>query len=124
MAGTQRIKYATDSGSVFYVIVDEATGIDEVIGDPPAGAATEAMTIRVTRNTKEVGIRPRYVLLGRTIGTAGESNCLVQTGMRYKKVAIPTRARLDAIEVGTNADTFTIGGQLYTALRVENEDIQ
>lgn len=68
MAGIQRLKYATDKGSVFNVLLDEADGIDTLIGAQPTGDYTENMTVRVSKNRKEVGIKPRFVLLTRTIG--------------------------------------------------------
>jgi len=119
MPGLQRVKYQTNNDNIFNVILDDNTGISALIGTIPTAAYTENMTIRVTKNTKEVGIRPRMVLLTRTIGeNAADENCLVQTGERYKRVPIPTKARWDAI--ADNA-TFTIGGTTYKVAKKINE---
>jgi hypothetical protein len=112
MAGIQRVKYQTDADSIFNVLLDQNTGIDTLIGTVPTGAYTENMTIRVSKNNKEVGIRPRQVLLTRNIGgTTADANCLVQTADRYKRVPIPTKARWDTIALQSK---FTIGGTEYT----------
>jgi hypothetical protein len=111
MAGIQRLKYQTNNDSIFNVLLDDNTGIDTLIGTQPTADYTENMTIRVSKNNKEVGIRPRQVLLTRTIGgTAPDANCLVQTGERYKRVPIPTKTRWDAIALQSS---FTIGGTEY-----------
>lgn len=119
MAGLQRVKYETDAGSIFNVILDDNTGVDTFIGTIPTGSYTENMTIRVTKNNKEVGIRPRMVLLTRTIASGEpDANCLVQTGERYKRIPIPTKTRWDAI---ADKSTHTIGGTVYTVKKKINE---
>lgn len=119
MPGIQRLKYETNNGSIFNVLLDDNTGVDSLIGSPPTGEYTENMTIRISKNNKEVGIRPRQVLLSRNIGgNAAEANCLVQTATRYKRVAIPTEARWDAIALNAK---FTIGGTEYTVSKKVNE---
>ena len=119
MAGIQRLKYETNAGSIFNVLLDEAAGVDAVIGAAPAGAYTENMTIRVSKNNKEVGIRPRQVLLAREIGDSDTvSNCLVQGATRYKRLPIPTQARWDAIALNSK---FTIAGTEYTVTKKINE---
>lgn len=119
MAGIQRLKYETNNGSIFNVLLDDNSGVDALIGTPPSGEYTENMTIRISKNNKEVGIRPRQVLLSRNIGgTAADANCLVQTATRYKRVAIPTETRWDAIALNAK---FTIGGTEYTVSKKVNE---
>lgn len=121
MAGIQRLKYATDKGSVFNVLLDEAEGIDTLIGSQPTGDYTENMTVRVSKNRKEVGIKPRVVLLTRTIGNPDTiTNCLVQGADRYKRVPIPTLERWDTIELQSD---FTIGGTAYTVQKKIAEEI-
>lgn len=121
MAGIQRLKYATDKGSVFNVLLDEADGIDTLIGAQPTGDYTENMTVRVSKNRKEVGIKPRFVLLTRTIGDPDTiTNCLIQGADRYKRVPIPTLTRWNAIALQSN---FTIGGTAYTVQKKIAEEI-
>ena len=74
MPGIQRVKYQTANDSIFNVLLDDNTGVDTLIGTPPAGEYTENMTIRVSKNNKEVGIRPRQVLL-----TCGDVAALART---------------------------------------------
>ena len=121
MAGIQRLKYATDKGSVFNVLLDEADGIDTLIGAQPTGDYTENMTVRVSKNRKEVGIKPRFVLLTRTMGDPDTiTNCLIQGADRYKRVPIPTLARWNAIALQSN---FTIGGTGYAVPKKIAEEI-
>lgn len=121
MAGIQRLKYATDKGSVFNVLLDEADGIDTLIGTQPTGDYTENMTVRVSKNRKEVGIKPRFVLLTRTIGDPDTiTNCLIQGADRYKRVPIPTLTRWN--EIALQSD-FTIGGTAYTVQKKIAEEI-
>lgn len=122
MPAIQRLKYQTNNDSIFNVLLDDSTGVDAVIGTAPTGEYTENMTIRVSKNNKEVGIRPRQVLLTRAIGTADQiTNCLVQDGTRYKRLPIPTEARWDAIALNAK---FTIAGTEYTVAKKINELIQ
>lgn len=121
MAGIQRLKYETDKGNVFNVLLDEAEGIDTLIGTQPTGDYTENMTVRVSKNRREVGIKPRRVLLTRTIGNPDTiTNCLIQGADRYKAVPIPTLTRWDAIEL---QDAFTIGGTAYTVQKKISEEV-
>ena len=121
MAGIQRLKYATDKGSVFNVLLDEADGIDTLIGAQPTGDYTENMTVRVSKNRKEVGIKPRFVLLTRTIGDPDTiTNCLIQGADRYKRVPIPTLTRWNAIALQSS---FTIGGTAYIVQKKIAEEI-
>lgn len=121
MAGTKRYKYQTDNGSIFNVIVDDASGASTFIGTEPGGSYTENMTIRGSKNNKEVGISPRQVLLTRSINAgAADSNCLIQIGERYKRIAILTKTRWDAITL--NSDV-TIGGQAYKVTKKLNEKV-
>lgn len=121
MAGIQRVKYQTNNGSIFNVLLDQASGIDTLIGTAPTAAYTENMTIMVSKNNKESGIKPRMVLLTRTIGNNDTiTNCLVQGADRYKRVPIPTKARWDAIALQSD---FTIGGQAYKVSKKLEEKV-
>ena len=51
MAGTQRVKYQTDNGNIFNVVLDESSGISTLIGTVPTSPYTENMTIKVSKNT-------------------------------------------------------------------------
>jgi hypothetical protein len=115
-----RKKYSTDNGSVFFTLLDGRAGAQEVAGDEPAGTMTENMTVRFTKNNKEVGIRPRHALLARSIGTQDEDSCLVTTAERYKRVIVLTKARLDEIEL---EEEFTIGEATYKVKKLIDEEI-
>lgn len=111
MARLKRVKYQTDKGSVFNLIVQDSPDIDTFIAPQVTAALTENFTVRVSKNEREVGIKPRYILLGREVGAGtADANCLVQTGLRYKAVAIPTLTRWDAI---VEDSTISINGQDY-----------
>lgn len=121
MAGIKRYKYQTDNGSIFNVLLDDSSGAATFVGSEPTGSYTENMTVRVSKNNKEVGISPRTVLLTRTINSgAADANCLIQVGERYKRIPIPTKTRWDAIAL--NSDV-TIGGQTYKVTKKLGEKI-
>ena len=111
MPRLKRVKYKTDKGSVFNLITQDSTEVDNFIAPQVTDALTENFTVRVSKNAREVGIKPRYVLLGREIGAGtADANCLIQTGLRYKALAIPTLTRWNAI---VEDSTVTINGQDY-----------
>ena len=119
MPTTRTAKYETDGGSIFNVRFEFTDETDDISGTPPTGALTENVQLRVTKNRKEVGIRPRVAQLYRTVGTEGTvTNCLVQAGKMYKYVPILTRAHADGLTPGTK---FTIRGTEYTFNKVLQE---
>lgn len=121
MAGVARYKYETNNGSIFNVIVDDSSGASTFIGSEPSGAYTENMTVRVSKNNKEVGISPRAILLEREINTgAADQNCLIQVASRYKRIPILTETRWDTIALNS---TVTIGGQAYTVKKKLQERV-
>ena len=120
MSGIKRQKYKTDAGNIFYVLIDDSTGVDSVAGTQDSGGATEEMTIRSTKNRKEVGIRPRTALLTREIGSGEDQNCLIQTGERYKRLVILTKDHADSLTLDQN---YTIGGTQYKLAKVLPEEV-
>lgn len=125
MPAVDRYKYETEEGNIFYVITDEASELSVIRGTPPTGDHTENMTCAVTKNNREVGIRPRMCLLERKIEGTGDTQCLVNDAGRYKRVAILTPDQVSNINVGndTNQTTVTINGITYRAKKIIPEKV-
>lgn len=124
---TARFNYQTDNGSIFYVRDDSDDVLQAIRGAIPTGTVTENITLRKTKNTKQAGLRPRYALFARQVGTAGtNANGLATFGKRYKKVVLLTQAAANAIVVGNidgaGVTSFTQRGAIYWAQRVVGED--
>ena len=126
---TSTYKYQTKAGSIFKVRMDNDAVLDTIRGIPPTTAYTENMTVRVSKNSKEAGIQPRYTLFGRVVGTASASvGCLIDTGVRYKYVVSLTETAFNAIVTGppngSGVTSFTQNGKTFWALDQSPEDIE
>ena len=128
MGSIANYKYETDAGSIFKVRMDGDAVLDSIRGTAPQGNYTEEMHVQVSKNDKEVGIRPRYVLFGREISGSGNLNCLLNTGTRYKKVVILTQSQLGTITTGqpngAGVTNFQQNGATYWALETVKEKVQ
>lgn len=128
MSGIGNYKYQTNKGNVFYVKLDNDPQVNTIAGDQPAAGVSEEFTIKIHKNTKAVGLQPRHAILGRAVGALGPpapGNCLVQTGIRYKRIPILTQAHMGQLVTGSLGDgkatTVTIRGTLYTVLKTVGE---
>lgn len=123
---TKLFKYTTNGGSTYNARDDADPAIDTIRGTYPTAPVTEPITLRKTRHSKEVGLRPRMVLFARLIGTDGTTNTGLTTSAKaYKKVIIPTAARWAAIVTGsiggTGVDNFVHKGATYYATKLIDE---
>lgn len=129
MPRTADYSYQTDEGNIFKVRMDSDPVLDAIRGEQPAGELTENMHVKVSLNDKEVGISPRHTLFGRSVGTeSSATTCLVDTGVRYKRVPILTVSAFDAIVTGAiggeGVTNFQQNGTTYWALRVVAEEVR
>lgn len=137
MPAIAEYKYATDKGSVFKLRMDADTELARAIrGQPPAGALTENMTLRISANSRVFGIQPRYALLGRQIGgnangsdDPGEtSGCLVDSATRYKKVPVLTEEQFATLISGAPEDAattkVTVDGIQYWVAKLIPEEVK
>lgn len=86
-----------------------------VAGTAPTGPATSSIRAKISKSNREFGIRPRFVRLTRTIGTAPD------TFRRYATLSVLTPAdfALPAFALGA---TITIDTVAYTVIGREGED--
>lgn len=68
MAQMKRSKYKSDSGLIHPIRLRQAT-YTTVQGTEPTGDQTSDIPVQVTRSKREFGIRPRGVVIARTIGS-------------------------------------------------------
>ena len=129
MPATADYNYQTDEGNLFKVRMDSDSVLDAIRGASPTGELTENMHVKVQRNNREVGISPRHVLFGRSVGTeSGATTCLIDTGTRYKRVPILTITAFDGIVTGpiggAGVTNFQQNGATYYALRQVAEEVR
>jgi len=118
-----RHKYQSDKGNILYVLVDDSAP-QTLIGTEPSDAETENMTVRLSKNNQEVGIRPRFAVLSRTIGTEGKNSDGRTTQTKaYRSVAVLTKSHLDSLTVGTEV-SFTGETEKYKIARKVAERVK
>lgn len=131
-SGVSEYKYQTDKGSIFKCRMDNDAVLDNIRGTAPTGTTTENMTVKISKNNKEAGISPRYVIFARQIGTTGGGGdggtaCILNTGKRYKNVICLTPTAFDAVVTGAiggaGVTTFTQNGANYYAASKHGEDV-
>jgi hypothetical protein len=106
-------KYESDSGTIHEINLSEERLAEA--GTPPAGAIDSLINVKVSKTNREYGIRPRRVLLTRTIGTAPNQF----TRRSTLPVLTPTAFALPAFAKGA---TITIGAIDWTVADKEGED--
>ena len=84
-------------------------------GSPPASGGSSDIKAKVTKTNREFGIRPRRVILSRTVGT-GDSSF-----RKYAKLPVLTLTTFnsDAYALGASID---IGGTTYDVVSRQSED--
>lgn len=131
-SGVSEYKYTTNEGSIFKCRMDNDAVLDNIRGTPATGATTENMTVRISKNNKEAGISPRYVIFAREVGTTGGGggggSCVLTTGKRYKNVICLTKAAFDAVVTGAiggaGVTNFQQNGQTYYAASKHGEAVR
>ena len=122
MANTGTFNYLTDKGNVFRVRMDERAAVNAVRGGEPAGPLTENIILKVSKNGKEVGLKPRYALYSRNIGTGNNPDLgYTVTGKAYKRIPILTATHAATLG-GEGSPTVTIGGTSFSFVKVVDEE--
>lgn len=109
--GTSAYTYTTDAGNLFKVRMNDDTALDDVRGTPATAALTENMTLKISKNIREVGGQPRFSTFAREIsggsdtGGGGATSCLSDTAFRYMDVVSLTSEAWDAINTGSVGGT-------------------
>lgn len=73
-----------------------------------------SLSVKISKNTRERGIRPRCIILVRTITAGNES------GKKYARVPIATQAKWDSLKENAK---ITYNGKEWTIERKEKEDV-
>jgi hypothetical protein len=84
-------------------------------GTPPSGEVTQNVKIKVTKSSREFGIKPRGVALSRTLGTAPDTF----TKQAFLPVLTPAAFATPAFAIGSS---ITIGGVVWTVVGRRAED--
>lgn len=71
MPAQVRTKYEDDDGTVYAMRL--SPDFSARAGTPPAGAVTSNIKVKVSKSSREFGLRPRGVTLARTLGTAPDT---------------------------------------------------
>jgi hypothetical protein len=71
MPAQVRTKYQGDDNTIYAIRLSPPFA--EKAGTAPTGAVTSPIKAKVTKSTKEFGLRPRGVTLARTLGTAPDT---------------------------------------------------
>lgn len=113
MTATARYRYQTDRGNVFFARTDNDEELDVIRGPEPTTATqTENITFEFSKNAREVGCRPRHVILVRDINDDGQTQglCVGQSARAYKKVIVLTESHFNSLTIG---QSVTVDGQTY-----------
>lgn len=82
-----KAKYESDLGTVHVIRLRDVTvGVG---GAEPTGAVTSPIIVKTSKSKREVGIRPRGVVIGIDVGTAPN------TFVRYAFIPVLTKAAYD-----------------------------
>jgi len=106
-------KYESDNGLIYAIRLQDARA--SLAGTAPTGTVDANSTVKVSKSTREFGIRPRGVRLQRVLGTA--PNTFKKT--TFLPVLTPTAFAEATFDVGA---TITISTVAWTVLRKQEED--
>jgi hypothetical protein len=113
MAVKVATKYEDDDLTVHRIVLSSA--YSAVAGTAPTGAVTAKGTVKVTKSSREYGVRPRGVRLSRVIGTAPD---------QFKKYTfLPVLTVTGFAGSGFSpGSTITIGSTAWTVAKKIGED--
>lgn len=96
-------KYESDAGDIHPIRI--SSGYEAAAGAEPSGEINNDIKVKVTKTNREHGLRPRLVVVSRTVGTGDN------TFKRYARIPMLTEAAYDAFAV-----PISINGLSYTDL--------
>ena len=106
-------KYESNSGAIYAMRL--STDSLAEAGAPPAGAVDRAVIAKVSKSTREYGIKPRGVNLQRLVGTAPDQ----AAKYKFLPVLTPTAFGGAGFQLGA---TITFGGFTWTIIARIEED--
>ena len=117
-SGTDKYKYQTDKGNIFYARTDDSAELSGVRGAQPTGAVTESITFKISRSSKELGCTPRHAILYLKTATTSDG-CLVNPKTVTKKVVVlkPDTTLNPGTEVPCNGRQWIIGSVVGEQMR-------
>lgn len=121
-----QVKYETNKGNLFFVVQNDEDLPTSLTGSPPSGAATENMTLKISKNNNQAGGSPRYIRYARKVGEDGYTDGhLKKGGKLYKDVIFVTKSAWDAVQTGnigqSGVGNFTHRGATYWAAKKVDE---
>jgi hypothetical protein len=117
-SGTNRYKYKTDKGNIFYARTDDAPELASIRGTAPTAAATENITFEFSKNSKEVGCKPRHCILNLK-NNATSTGCLLPPNQTTKRVIVldPATNPPTGTEVTVNGRVWIVGSVIGEQMR-------
>lgn len=109
-SGTERYKYQTDAGNIFYARTDDSPDLATVRGAAPTGAATENITFKFSKSSREVGFKPRHCILTLK-STEAADGCLINSSGITKSVIVlkPDTNPPSGTELTVNGRVWIVG---------------
>jgi hypothetical protein len=95
--------YETNDGTIMRIRMDEDTL--SAAGAAASGPAQLGAFVKISKTDREFGVRPRCIVLKRTVGTGDDSFS------KYRRVPVLTQADYDG---RVENSTVTVGGQTWT----------
>jgi hypothetical protein len=117
-SGTARYRYEADTGNIFYTRTDDDPELESVRGAQPTGSITENLTFKVSKNSGEVGCKPRHCIL--TLKTdQSVSDCLVNPNAARKTVVVLKKDHVPPIgtEITVNGRKWIVGSVIGEQMR-------
>lgn len=113
MATFTRTKYESNDGSIHAIRLsaDKAAAA----GAAPAGDVDSSIKVKVSKTNREFGIRPRGVLLARTVGAGDDAFT------KYTFLPVLTQTAFNGTGFALNTE-ITVGGTQWTVATKQNED--
>ncbi len=113
MVARTRTKYESDEGGIYALLLSPDYAAKA--GTAPGGTVTSPIKAKVTKSSREYGIRPRGVTLSRVLGTAPE------TFTKSAFLPVLTPAAFSSATFALDAK-ITIGGIEWTIVGKRGED--
>lgn len=113
MTSLTSTKYQSNKGGIY--LIKLTPDFAASAGTPPTGAINRDVNVKVSKNSREYGLKPRGVSLARTVGTAPD------TFRKYSFLPALTPEALASAALAKGA-TVSIGGTDWTVVAQREED--
>lgn len=109
-------KYLADDGEIHFIRISPQVAA-VANNDPPAGAVTSNIKVKVSKTNREFGLRPRFVRVAREVDVDTETRNLVI----YRTIPVLTPTAFNSASFALNA-VVSYEGDNYTVIQKEPED--